>query len=54
MTSSTNIPLAIVGLGCRLPGADNPSRFMNLSLEGMRALTRAPEAWGTGSAWIAR
>ncbi len=48
MTSSTNIPLAIVGLGCRLPGADNPSRFMNLSLEGMRALTRAPEAWGTG------
>ncbi|HEX8440442.1 polyketide synthase, partial [Archangium sp.] len=48
MTSLTHIPLAIVGLGCRLPGADSPSRFMNLSLEGMRALTRAPEAWGTG------
>jgi acyl transferase domain-containing protein/NAD(P)-dependent dehydrogenase (short-subunit alcohol dehydrogenase family) len=48
MTSSTHIPLAIIGLGCRLPGADSPSRFMNQSLEGMRALTRAPEDWGAG------
>jgi len=48
MTSSTHIPLAIIGLGCRLPGADSPSRFMNQSLEGMRALTRAPEEWGAG------
>ena len=48
MTSPTHIPLAIVGLGCRLPGADSPSRFMNMSLEGMRALSRAPEDWGAG------
>ncbi|WNG44598.1 SDR family NAD(P)-dependent oxidoreductase [Archangium minus] len=48
MTSPTHIPLAIVGLGCRLPGADTPSRFMNQSLEGMRALTQAPEDWGAG------
>jgi acyl transferase domain-containing protein/NAD(P)-dependent dehydrogenase (short-subunit alcohol dehydrogenase family) len=48
MTSSTHIPLAIIGLGCRLPGADSPSRFMNQSLEGMRALTRAPEEWRVG------
>ena len=48
MTSSTHIPLAIIGLGCRLPGADSPLRFMNQSLEGVRALTRAPEDWGAG------
>ncbi|WP_257452836.1 SDR family NAD(P)-dependent oxidoreductase [Archangium lipolyticum] len=48
MTSPTNIPLAIVGLGCNLPGADSPSRFMNLGLEGMRALKPAPEEWATG------
>ncbi|EPX64881.1 hypothetical protein D187_000303 [Cystobacter fuscus DSM 2262] len=48
MTSSANIPLAIIGLGCRLPGADTPARFMNQSLEGMRALTQAPEDWNAG------
>ncbi|MBM7118797.1 SDR family NAD(P)-dependent oxidoreductase [Archangium primigenium] len=48
MTPSTNIPLAIIGLGCRLPGADSPARFMNQSLEGMRALTAAPGDWNAG------
>lgn len=48
MTSSTHIPLAIVGLGCHLPGADSPLRFMSQSLEGVRALTRAPDDWRAG------
>lgn len=49
MTSSTpHIPLAIVGLGCRLPGADSPARFMNQSLEGLSALGPAPEEWLAG------
>ncbi|HSP77218.1 MAG TPA: beta-ketoacyl synthase N-terminal-like domain-containing protein, partial [Myxococcaceae bacterium] len=46
MTPPNNIPLAIIGLGCRLPGADTPTRFMHQSLEGMRALARAPAGWG--------
>jgi acyl transferase domain-containing protein/NAD(P)-dependent dehydrogenase (short-subunit alcohol dehydrogenase family) len=48
MTSSTHIPLAIIGLGCRLPGADSAQRFMSQSMEGMRVLTHAPEDWRAG------
>lgn len=40
-------PLAIVGIGCRLPGgADSPASFWRLLLEGVDAVTRVPpERW---------
>ena len=40
-------PLAIIGLGCRLPGgADDPERFWNLLRNGVDAITEVPpERW---------
>jgi len=36
-------PLAIIGLGCRLPGgADNPESFWNLLRDGVDAITEVP------------
>ena len=38
-------PLAIVGVSCRVPGADDPSTFFEQSLRGARALTTCPADW---------
>lgn len=35
-------PIAIVGLGCRLPGADNPQAFWQLLCEGRDAVQEVP------------
>ncbi|MFC5829635.1 beta-ketoacyl synthase N-terminal-like domain-containing protein [Nonomuraea insulae] len=35
-------PVAIVGIGCRLPGADGPERFWSALLEGVDAITEVP------------
>lgn len=36
-------PIAIVGIGCRLPGAANPARFWQLLCEGRDAIREVPE-----------
>ncbi|HEY9878954.1 MAG TPA: type I polyketide synthase [Leptolyngbyaceae cyanobacterium] len=39
-------PIAIVGLGCRLPGAENPQAFWQLLCEGRDAIREVPsERW---------
>ncbi|HEY9760972.1 MAG TPA: type I polyketide synthase, partial [Trichocoleus sp.] len=39
-------PIAIVGLGCRLPGAENPQAFWELLCEGRDAIREVPpERW---------
>lgn len=39
-------PIAIVGIGCRLPGADGPERFWSALREGVDAITEVPgERW---------
>lgn len=37
-------PIAIIGIGCRFPGADNPDEFWQLLAEGKNAITEVPEA----------
>ncbi|MGA5899040.1 type I polyketide synthase, partial [Streptomyces venetus] len=44
-----NEPIAVVGLACRLPGADGPAAFWEL-LRGTSAITDVPQdRWGTGA-----
>jgi amino acid adenylation domain-containing protein len=44
--SSAPEPLAIIGLGCRLPGAAEPEQFWRLLVEGRDAVTEVPpERW---------
>src|ERR1700735_1959565 len=39
-------PIAIIGIGCRLPGASNPEDFWNLLRNGVDAITEVPaERW---------
>ena len=40
--SSGNDPIAIVGLGCRFPGADSPDRFWTILREGRDCIRRVP------------
>jgi acyl carrier protein len=35
-------PIAIIGMGCRFPGANGPAEFWNLLKEGVDAITEAP------------
>jgi acyl transferase domain-containing protein/acyl-CoA synthetase (AMP-forming)/AMP-acid ligase II/acyl carrier protein len=35
-------PIAVVGIGCRFPGADGPDRFWQLLRDGMDAITEVP------------
>ncbi|EFL30367.1 polyketide synthase [Streptomyces viridochromogenes DSM 40736] len=46
--SGDNEPIAVVGLACRLPGADGPAAFWEL-LGGTSAITDVPrDRWGAG------
>jgi acyl transferase domain-containing protein/acyl carrier protein len=41
-------PIAIIGLGCRVPGAENPANFWELLLEGRDAVGPVPaDRWDT-------
>ncbi|MBI1248546.1 aminotransferase class I/II-fold pyridoxal phosphate-dependent enzyme [bacterium] len=35
-------PIAVIGIGCRLPGADSPEAFWNLLIEGRDAIVEVP------------
>jgi acyl transferase domain-containing protein/acyl carrier protein len=35
-------PIAVIGIGCRFPGAENPKAFWNLLCEGVDAITEVP------------
>ncbi|PQO31703.1 type I polyketide synthase [Blastopirellula marina] len=35
-------PIAVIGIGCRLPGADSPEAFWNLLIEGRDAIGEVP------------
>ena len=41
---SRNEPIAIIGLGCRFPGANDPSSFWELLLEGRDLVSEIPES----------
>ncbi|MFC7918233.1 type I polyketide synthase, partial [Streptomyces sp. NPDC057386] len=46
-----NEPVAVVGIACRLPGADGPAAYWGLLSEGRDAVTEAPEdRWPAGTA----
>jgi acyl transferase domain-containing protein/acyl-CoA synthetase (AMP-forming)/AMP-acid ligase II len=36
-------PIAIIGIGCRFPGADGPSAFWRMLCDGVDAVTEAPQ-----------
>jgi acyl transferase domain-containing protein/acyl carrier protein len=43
-------PIAIIGIGCRFPGADNPAAFWKLLLDGTDAITEVPtQRWDVPS-----
>ena len=48
-------PIAVVGLGCRLPGADSPEAFWELLSEGRDAITEVPrERWDVNALYDPR
>lgn len=48
MTSYNREPIAIVGIGCRFPGAANPTAFWRLLRDGVDAIREAPaDRWRT-------
>jgi hypothetical protein len=45
-------PIAIVGMGCRFPGADSPAEFWRLLHEGVDAISEVPpERWDLDSVY---
>ncbi len=43
-------PIAIIGIGCRFPGADGPAAFWQLMRDGVDAITEVPpERWDVGA-----
>ncbi|WP_406467140.1 SDR family NAD(P)-dependent oxidoreductase [Streptomyces hirsutus] len=47
-TAPGHEPVAVVGLACRLPGADDPAAYWDLLTEGCSAVTDMPEERRTG------
>nr|VFJ42996.1 MAG: Acyl transferase domain-containing protein [Candidatus Kentron sp. DK] len=46
MESARTEPVAIIGMGCRFPGADNPDAYWQLLRDGVDAVTEVPpERW---------
>jgi phthiocerol/phenolphthiocerol synthesis type-I polyketide synthase C len=46
-TDGAQEPIAIIGIGCRFPGADGPAAFWRLLSEGTDAVTEVPaDRWG--------
>ncbi|WP_460440812.1 type I polyketide synthase [Amycolatopsis stemonae] len=46
-------PIAVVGLSCRLPGADGPAAFWRLLSEGRSAITEVPDGrWDAAEAGV--
>lgn len=41
-TAATHDPVAIIGIGCRLPGADSPAELWRLLVEGKDAMSEVP------------
>ncbi|MFF0779260.1 SDR family NAD(P)-dependent oxidoreductase [Streptomyces sp. NPDC003720] len=49
--SAADEPIAIIGMACRLPGADGPRAYWQLLSEGREAVGEAPESrWPAGTA----
>ncbi|NEO73875.1 beta-ketoacyl synthase N-terminal-like domain-containing protein, partial [Moorena sp. SIO3H5] len=44
MTNTNKEPIAIIGMGCRFPGAKNPEAFWELLCNGVDAITEVPPA----------
>ncbi|RMF24567.1 MAG: acyltransferase domain-containing protein, partial [Cyanobacteria bacterium J083] len=44
------VPIAIIGMGCRLPGAENPEAFWQLLSQGIDAIRRQSGRW-QGEEW---
>ena len=42
LESAANDPIAIVGIGCRFPGAKNPAAFWQLLCDGIDPITEVP------------
>lgn len=42
LASSANEPIAIVGIGCRFPGASGPREFLKLLVDGVDAIREVP------------
>jgi len=43
LESKENEPIAIIGLGCRFPNADNPAEFWRMLVKGENAIEEIPE-----------
>jgi phthiocerol/phenolphthiocerol synthesis type-I polyketide synthase C len=49
--ASPDDPIAIIGIGCRFPGADGPSAFWRLLSDGVDAITEVPrDRWDVDAA----
>ena len=42
LESARHEPIAVIGIGCRFPGADGPDRFWELLRNGVDAITEVP------------